>query len=172
MDAASNVMFDLVSTWVDDVTDQTKKTQAWCLFLKYIIQGLNKTPASVSDLSNVYQIQIENNNLYTLGDDFGETIADPSQNNRTVAESIATYSNYRGTLRLLCISDAKNPTGKRVRSITITGSFLKVLNLSPTEPYTFQPNETILDVNFGRMNHNYIYLRCAQSKKSLTSGLV
>ena len=122
VDAASNVLFELVSVWVDNVTDVAKKTQAWCLFLKYIIQGLNKTPASVSDLSNVYQIQIENNNLYTLGDDFGETIADPSQlnpdqqNNRTVnvAESIAMYSNYRGTIRLLGVSDSKNPTGKRV----------------------------------------------------------
>ena len=56
VDAASNVMFDLLSVWVDDVTDVAKKTQAWCLFLKYIIQGLNKTLASVSDLSNICMV--------------------------------------------------------------------------------------------------------------------
>ena len=56
VDAASNVLYDLVSVWVDNVSDTAKKTQAWCLFLKYIIQGLNKTPASVIDLGNVYQM--------------------------------------------------------------------------------------------------------------------
>ena len=108
--------------------------------------------------------------MYTLGADFGETIADMSQlnsdqlNNRTIAESIATYSNYRASIRLLVVSDAANNTGKRVRSATISGSFLKVLNLSPIEHYTFVSTDNVLDVNFGRMNHDYFYIRCAQSK--------
>ena len=52
----------------------------------------------MQDLGTVYQMQIGSNDMYTLGADFGETIADVSQlnpdqlNNRTIAENIATYS--------------------------------------------------------------------------------
>ena len=39
--ADSNVLYDVLRIWVDNVTDVTKQTQAWCLFLKYMLQGLN-----------------------------------------------------------------------------------------------------------------------------------
>ena len=129
MNADSNALFDILRTWVDDVSDITKQTQAWCLMLKYVLDGLNSIPTSRPELSSRFSVQVGSAGLFTNGVDFGEDSIDPSSltpeqtNNRAVAESIATYSNKTAYLRLTSdLTDASH-TGVRVLSLTFTGSF-------------------------------------------------
>ena len=61
MNADSNALFDIyiyIRTWVDDVNDITKQTQAWCLMLKYILDGLNSVPPSKPELSGRFSVQV------------------------------------------------------------------------------------------------------------------
>ena len=58
VNADSNALFDILRTWVDDVNDITKQTQAWCLMLKYILDGLNSVPPSKPELSGRFSVQV------------------------------------------------------------------------------------------------------------------
>ena len=162
----------MVPRVADDVNDITKQTQAWCLMLKYILDGLNSIPPSKPDLSGRFSVQVGSAGLFTTSSDFGEDSIDPGSlspeqtNNRAVAESIATYSNKSAHLKL--VSDLTDPekTGICVLSLTFTGTFLKLLNMSPSKPYTLVGGDTpnTIPINLGLMNHDYIYVRCSQSK--------
>ena len=140
--------------------------------LKYVLDGLNSVPTSKPELSSRFSVQVGSAGLFTNGSDFGEDSIDPGSltpeqtNNRAVAESIATYSNKTAYLRLVSdLTDAAN-TGVCVLSLTFTGSFLKLLNLSPSKPYSLVGGNTqnLIPINLGLMNHDYIYVRCSQSK--------
>ena len=56
-DTNAYVMYDLLRTWVDDVhvnlNDVSKQTQAWCLFLKCLLEGLNSVTLDISDLMDL-----------------------------------------------------------------------------------------------------------------------
>ena len=47
--ADSNVLYDVLRIWVDNVINAyvAKQTQAWCLFLKYMLQGLNSVTSLI-----------------------------------------------------------------------------------------------------------------------------
>ena len=67
-------------------------------------------------------------------------------------------------MRMVKIPDDTNTSGIIVQSVSFTGSCLKLLNLSPSQIYTLTANEDSLFVNMNGLNHDYLYLRCAQSK--------
>ena len=172
VNADSNTLFDILRTWVDDVKDISKQTQAWCLMLKYILDGLNSIPPGNPELSTRFSVQVGSAGLFTSGTDFGEGTADVSSltpeqsNNRAVAESIATFSNKTAYLRLVSELTDPDSTLVRVLSLTFSGSFLKLLNLSPNKAYTLVGGgtENLIPINLGMMNHDYIYVRCSQAK--------
>ena len=65
---------------------------------------------------------------------------------------------------MIKIPDATNNSGIIVQSVSFTGSFLTLLNLLPSQIYTLTANGDSLFVNMNGLNHDYLYLRCAQSK--------
>ena len=49
--ADTNVLFKIFRTGVGDVNNLAQKTQAWCLLLKYILEGFTSIPLDMPDLA-------------------------------------------------------------------------------------------------------------------------
>jgi hypothetical protein len=77
-----------------------------------------------------------------------------------VADMFNLFSNGRGYLKLL----SKSAT---VASVTISGTCLKVLDLSPTTALTFSAVDTVVPIRVMAKGHDYFVIRCDQCRNTI-----
>ena len=162
-----SVLYNALSGWVDTVSDITKHEEAWYAYVSYILNALVPT---VNNMQTKYQFQMTVSGKTTNGYEFDAVDANgdltpKSENNREVVNLLATFSYGRGFIRLVnkdFIGYNSASIDPEVVSVEISGTMLKLMNMSPTKIYTFLANGDGYPMQLNSANHDYFYLRCSQ----------
>lgn len=173
-------LFSALVRWRDTSVDFTTRTKYWLAFVKYLLAMLNDTPEE-------FEIKFRFNDMTTgiivnaAGDidwhamfnypadyDAYDLANDPATDypiifgNLSTVEYLANYSMGECFLEL---SDGYNPQAVTTK-VEIKGSFLKILGISPNDQISLRLDERV-PVSISTRGHDYIQLRCLQSKNAI-----
>lgn len=157
-----------MKTYMNYNTDVVKSDNSMQLFLLLVLNMLN-SGSTLLDGTDLFK--------FTLGFSDATYQADgsalyfnypPTYNangtfdgkDAVVADMFNLFSNGRGYLKLL----SKNGT---VSSVTVSGTCLKVLDLSPTTALTFSAVDTIVPIRVMAKGHDYFVVRCNQCRNTI-----
>jgi hypothetical protein len=133
--------------------DVIRDTANMGLFIQFLIDVLNY-PVGTSQSSDTF--------TFTLGVDgyFFNIAADWSTDaNFTVVDLLSSATQGRGILKL--------EKGEPIQSVALSGTFLKVFDLDPTQAIVFERDSQGVEISLKSSGHEYIVVRCNECKNTI-----